>query len=187
MESKPQLSPGTCLLLAFANTYDFEDAIEALPNPEALDRWLVDQGLLDPTTQHAAATRRQLQLALTLRTGLRMAMASHHASEERQPDREFERACARLPLRVVFELDGPRLAPVDDGVQGALEQLLVAVAESCAEGSWSRLKICPTDDCLVAFYDNSRNRSREWCSMAVCGNRTKTRAYRQRVRADAAG
>jgi predicted RNA-binding Zn ribbon-like protein len=28
------------------------------------------------------------------------------------------------------------------------------------------------------FYDRSRNRSRHWCSMGVCGNRAKTRTYR---------
>jgi len=48
------------------------------------------------------------------------------------------------------------------------------------EGDWSRLKICPDDDCQWAFVDQSRNRSRRWCSMEVCGNRDKTRTYRAR-------
>ena len=47
--------------------------------------------------------------------------------------------------------------------------------ESC-----ERVKICPADDCLWAFYDESRNGSRQWCSMAVCGNRAKARAHRAR-------
>jgi predicted RNA-binding Zn ribbon-like protein len=37
---------------------------------------------------------------------------------------------------------------------------------------------CTSDECLWAFYDRSRNRSRHWCSMGVCGNRAKTRTYR---------
>jgi predicted RNA-binding Zn ribbon-like protein len=34
--------------------------------------------------------------------------------------------------------------------------------------------------CHWLFYDRSRNRSAVWCQMAVCGNRTKTKAYRAR-------
>jgi predicted RNA-binding Zn ribbon-like protein len=49
-----------------------------------------------------------------------------------------------------------------------------------ADGSWARLKACRSQLCKWLFYDRSRNRSAVWCSMAVCGNRTKTRAYRAR-------
>ncbi|MCF3641518.1 CGNR zinc finger domain-containing protein [Rhizobium sp. TRM95111] len=42
-----------------------------------------------------------------------------------------------------------------------------------------RLKICP--NCRWLFLDRSRNRSRAWCDMAVCGNRAKaSRHYRRR-------
>lgn len=42
-----------------------------------------------------------------------------------------------------------------------------------------RLKICP--NCGWLFLDRSRNRSRAWCDMAVCGNRAKaSRHYRRR-------
>jgi predicted RNA-binding Zn ribbon-like protein len=34
--------------------------------------------------------------------------------------------------------------------------------------------------CQWLFYDRSRNRSAVWCQMAVCGNRIKTKAYRER-------
>jgi predicted RNA-binding Zn ribbon-like protein len=42
------------------------------------------------------------------------------------------------------------------------------------------MKACADDECEWAFYDSSKNRSRTWCSMEVCGNRAKTRAYRAR-------
>jgi len=54
---------------------------------------------------------------------------------------------------------------------------------SMADESWNRLKACRLDDCQWAFYDQSKNRSRTWCSMKVCGNRAKARAYRERQRA----
>ncbi|MFI7444024.1 CGNR zinc finger domain-containing protein [Nonomuraea indica] len=70
----------------------------------------------------------------------------------------------------------PRLAPIDGGVRGAL----AAIAAATAGASWDRLKVCAEVTCQWAFLDASRNRSRSWCSMRVCGNRTKTRAYRAR-------
>jgi predicted RNA-binding Zn ribbon-like protein len=48
--------------------------------------------------------------------------------------------------------------------------------------TWDRLKACRLDDCQWVFYDHSKNRSRTWCSMRVCGNRAKARAYRERRR-----
>jgi predicted RNA-binding Zn ribbon-like protein len=49
------------------------------------------------------------------------------------------------------------------------------------DGTWERLKACR--NCRWSFYDYSPNRSGTWCSMQLCGNRRKTRAYRKRKRA----
>ena len=46
----------------------------------------------------------------------------------------------------------------------------------------ARLRICP--NCSWLFVDRSRNSSRLWCDMAVCGNRQKAnRHYRRRTAA----
>ena len=42
------------------------------------------------------------------------------------------------------------------------------------------LKICP--NCEWLFLDRSKNRSRAWCDMAVCGNRVKARLHYHRKR-----
>jgi predicted RNA-binding Zn ribbon-like protein len=42
-----------------------------------------------------------------------------------------------------------------------------------AEGPTVRIKIC--EGCAWLFYDKSKNQTRIWCDMAVCGNRTKAR------------
>jgi predicted RNA-binding Zn ribbon-like protein len=60
------------------------------------------------------------------------------------------------------------------------ERILASVAEAMADGSWSRLKACRSDTCQFAFIDTARNRSRQWCDMAVCGNREKARRFRSR-------
>jgi predicted RNA-binding Zn ribbon-like protein len=62
----------------------------------------------------------------------------------------------------------------------ARDPILAAVAEAMADGSWSRLKACRADDCQWAFIVTARNRSRQWCDMAVCGNRAKAQRFRAR-------
>jgi predicted RNA-binding Zn ribbon-like protein len=65
--------------------------------------------------------------------------------------------------------------------EGALDWLLAAVARSgaeiIAEGARARLRLCANPHCGLFFYDNSRTRRRRWCSMAVCGNRSKVAAF----------
>jgi predicted RNA-binding Zn ribbon-like protein len=65
-------------------------------------------------------------------------------------------------------------------VRGAFAGVAVAVMACTADGTWPRLKVCQATSCRWAFLDTSKNRSRTWCSMRMCGNRTKTRAYRAR-------
>jgi predicted RNA-binding Zn ribbon-like protein len=72
------------------------------------------------------------------------------------------------------------------GVRGALSQLLVAANRATGDGTWARVKICAADDCAWAFFDATKNRSRAWCEWG-CGNRVKTRNYRARRKAAAAG
>jgi predicted RNA-binding Zn ribbon-like protein len=75
-----------------------------------------------------------------------------------------------------------RLEATAPGVAGALGTLVGIVYTAMADGTWPRLKACQRDVCGWLFYDRSRNHSARWCQMAVCGNRTKTRAYRARQR-----
>ena len=64
-------------------------------------------------------------------------------------------------------------------MRGALARIGLAAHEATAEGIWWRLKICASDECEWAYYDHSKNRSRNWCEYG-CGNKLKTRAYRAR-------
>ena len=58
----------------------------------------------------------------------------------------------------------------------------MAAHEAAAAGLWWRLKICRYDECEWAYYDHSKNRSRNYCEYN-CGNKLKTRAYRARQKA----
>ena len=170
------------LLCAFANTYDVDvdaPSPDTIADPAALTGWLRAQGLLD---QGERAGRGDVELARDLRSGLRTAMLRHHDGDDSVRVAGLDEAAARLPLRVVFDGTRPRLAPAGGGAKAALAALLVAMTDAEADGGWTRLKVCLADECQWAFFDTSKNRSRHWCSMGVCGNRRKTRTYRARRR-----
>jgi predicted RNA-binding Zn ribbon-like protein len=50
------------------------------------------------------------------------------------------------------------------------------------EKDLSRTKRCEGKECGWLFFDATKNKSRRWCEMRVCGNRAKVRAARQRKR-----
>ncbi|MEO5873720.1 MAG: CGNR zinc finger domain-containing protein [Streptosporangiaceae bacterium] len=161
------------LLLEFVNTVDVEIATDAFGTPGELTAWLLERDLIDSA---ARADTVLLTQTVQLRTALRAAMAAHHGD---RPDPDAGLLCRALspfPLRVCCA-DGPGLSPANDGAAGGVARVAVA-------GTWARLKICSEETCQWAFHDASKNRSRTWCSMRVCGNRTKTRAYRARQRAE---
>jgi len=66
-------------------------------------------------------------------------------------------------------------------------QVLGGIARDAAEllgtSQRSRLRICPGPGCAGRFADDSPAGRRRWCSMAVCGNRSKASTHRQAVRA----
>ena len=190
-------SPAALLLRDFVNTLDVECAVDAIDTPERLAGWLAEHGLAPPG---AHADQADVDLAATLREGLRAAMLAHNtpgtaeaagrtgSSLPASPcpaaplPAELERSLVRLPLRLTLDGGRPALVPLGEGTTAGLARIAAAVTESAADGTWPRLKVCLEGGCLWAFLDTSKNRSRSWCSMRVCGNRTKTRAYRARRR-----
>ena len=72
-------------------------------------------------------------------------------------------------------------------VDVAVGTLLVIAVRAMIDGRWRRLKACPGEHCGWVFYDHSRNNSSRWCSMAVCGGRTKARSHYRRRRMGSVG
>ena len=73
-----------------------------------------------------------------------------------------------------------------DKICPALDQVLWPVAQSAAEllvqGSLERIRECPGQGtCGWLFLDLSKNASRRWCDMRVCGNRAKARRHYART------
>jgi predicted RNA-binding Zn ribbon-like protein len=169
------------LVIDFVNTLDIEAGTDTLSTEQDLLAWLAETQLLATTS--APPSEADRLDAVRLREALRALMLANNGAgtPDEHAGRELERAARRGELGVHFAPDGSvSLAPDATGFRGALARLLVPVANGLADGSWSRAKACRAPDCSWAFYDRSRNRSGVWCEMAVCGNRTKVRAYRDR-------
>jgi predicted RNA-binding Zn ribbon-like protein len=66
------------------------------------------------------------------------------------------------------------------------ESLLLPIGEALAkfvcEEDFANVKACEGHGCTLVFADHSRRRARRWCSMAICGNRAKQAAHRNRLK-----
>jgi predicted RNA-binding Zn ribbon-like protein len=176
-------APGDpALVQGFINTHDLEDGSDDLADPAALERWLVHYELMDgggPLGRH------DLEQATGVREALRALLIANNGGDLDPAAVDTLNAAARTAeLLVRFDPAGGegRLVPMRGGVDGAIGRLLAIVERAQCDGTWERFKGCPDTDCGWAFYDWSKNRSATWCSMEVCGNRAKARAYRERHR-----
>ncbi len=178
--SATQEAPGDLeLVRRFVNTFDVEGGVDEVADPAALERWLRAHDLLRggprPGDEEVVTARRLREAIRTLLLG------NNGVSVRKEAAVVLSWTAERAGLSLVFDPDGNvRLEPATSGVDGALGRVVAVVAQAMADGAWTRLKACRADDCRWAFYDRARNRSRHWCSMAVCGNRTKARTYRRR-------
>lgn len=79
-------------------------------------------------------------------------------------------------ISATFRISGERPQALDTATARSALMLL-------SRPEPERLKICP--NCNWLFLDRSRNRSRAWCDMAVCGNRVKASRHYRRNREEA--
>jgi predicted RNA-binding Zn ribbon-like protein len=161
MHDTDRPAPGDLRLVQrLVNTLDIEEQTDELS-----DTWLESAGLGGG----------DLDAVREFREAVRSVLLSHNGVPADRAALDRLGALARTaPVVVGF---GPE--PVLEGAD-ALGRLFAIVAAASVAGTWERLKACPADDCHWAFYDFSRNHSRTWCDMRVCGNRAKARTFRSR-------
>ena len=141
------------------NSEDQENEVDWLPD------WLAEHGIPD-----------QGDRARDLRHALRaLVLANNGVRLEEDAVAIVNGAAARLGL--ALDPDGR----VRVNARDPLDEIVAMALAAVMDGSWRRLKACR--NCHWSFYDYSPNRSATWCSMQLCGNRKKTRAYRARKRA----
>src|ERR1700742_3161231 len=156
------------LVVAFLNTVDVEQDLDVLDDPVRWHEWVVRQRLSPPPGGEPPDGIREVR---AVRDALRAAVLSGAVPGS------GGLGGTGGPVRVELHRGVPTLVAADP-----VGAVLAASARLAVLGEWDRVKICPADDCRCAFFDHSRNRSRTWCSMRVCGNRTKARNWRERAR-----
>jgi predicted RNA-binding Zn ribbon-like protein len=172
---------GLELLRSFLSLHDHAagDRAELPPDADSLRWWLTANGLVsDPrdVSDEEAAWAIDVRSALVAKVRETMGDPLDDGVAEILND-----AAERARMRLCFGCDDPSPVHVDaEGVAGAVGALLCAAFLAELEGRWERFRICGDPTCSLVFYDRSRNHSGRWCSMAVCGNRNKVRAFRAR-------
>ena len=172
---KPSAAPGHLdLVRRFVNTRDLDTGTDELASPAAASAWLREQGW---RTRVDAVGLVEL---LETREALRDVMGSRGLPAASVAAVVLDTIARRHPLLVQVSSRDPLQPTSKAGVDAFLERILGLVVAARIDGSWERLKTCANDECRWLFYDHSRNRSRTWCTMDICGAEAKMRAYRRR-------
>jgi predicted RNA-binding Zn ribbon-like protein len=175
------------LVRQFINTADIEHVEDELVDLDALAVWLRKHRLLR-AREHLSAG--DLERALNVREALRDLLEARDGDHRPRTAslRSLNSLLSGALLRGAFASDGAlALGPAAGApLDRALAELVAIIVGAAGDGSWERLKVCADHGCRWAFYDRSKNHSRSWCNMAVCGNRAKAREYRRRRRGERA-
>jgi predicted RNA-binding Zn ribbon-like protein len=184
------------LALDFVNTCPVQnsDAVDLLPDFEALVRWFQAADLLSP--RQAVSLRQQCEgptgaqhvvgRMRELREKLRKEVLAWErgATVNRKMITELNHLMAEHPMLTRLKATGsvPTAELWFDARRP--EDLFAPVANSAAmlfaELDRSRVRQC--GQCVLHFYDTSKKGIRRWCSMQLCGNRLKVAAYAARRR-----
>ncbi len=151
-------------------------------------------GPADAEWLHAAVdsdhelARRLLRRALELRENV-YAIAVEVAARRPAPKAGVEAlarthaaclACAKLtPFegRYVWSW-----TPRESAVEAVLGPIALSALTTLTQEDLSRIKQCQGEKCGWLFFDTTKNKSRRWCEMEICGNRAKQRRHSARIR-----
>lgn len=130
-----------------------------------------------------ASLEKSLGSAIELRELLarifyRLVEARSPSAEDRSALERWAAACARH--RELRWEDG-RLSWTWKGLDGDPDTPALLLAEGALElittDPPASLHTCASGTCRWLFLDTSKNRTRRWCDMKICGNRAKARRY----------
>jgi predicted RNA-binding Zn ribbon-like protein len=185
------------LCLAFADTARAEDKHEELNGMGDLLQWATKAGVLssadgDRLAKLYEGNRRQATSDLARTVAVRdllRAIFTGIANGRPLRDRdiaELNSALAQTPalLRVSTHAGavGIQLDSAAEGLPKVLFEVLADTVNLLASDRRVRIRECASDECTMLFVDESRNGSRRWCDMNVCGNRMKARRHYARAR-----
>jgi predicted RNA-binding Zn ribbon-like protein len=180
-----------------ANLYDFANSLDLrqftqhgvqhlqgdeLTGPRQLAAWMAQQGLLSAGVKITPA---HFDTALQLRAGVRAYLQCEPVERRRNKDavRLLNTAMRLFPL-VAEACDdgGMALRGSRSDALAGLSRVVAELHDGSITGTLDRLKMCAAEECRRVFFDRSKPATRRWCMSTLCGNRAKTRTYRERHR-----
>ncbi|MFJ3585073.1 CGNR zinc finger domain-containing protein [Streptomyces sp. NPDC090127] len=175
--SDPRPLVGEPVSLDLLNTRWMADGVrqDLLTDTEGLAVWLAANGLDTRFTADAATLRH----TLTARDAL-----AGLVERPGDPD-AVTRVDAVLDhgrIRATLTPEGPGEAPEfadpawGPGWTAARDHL------DLLRSAPDRIRSCAHEACILHFFDTSRNGTRRWCSMAICGNRAKASRHYARTK-----
>jgi len=148
--------------------------IELLISEAALAEWLELAGF-----GRLAVTSDELTAAKELREAVNRLLTGEPRTDDVQRVNGALSATPE-PTRLALEHGALQREFSTPTVAAALA-VLAADTVDLATGA-EEVRICTADDCGLRFVDTSPRRTRQWCSMARCGNRAKARAHYERTK-----
>ncbi len=67
------------------------------------------------------------------------------------------------------------------------EPIVEAFVDLVTFGNLDYIRKCERPDCILYFYDTTKNHRRRWCSMSICGNRAKVAKFYEKQRSKTSG
>lgn len=179
------------------NRYRSDGPTELLPDYAALLRFMEQSGLLGGTqvralSRHIGGTEAERashcarELRETAASVLYAAAAGVAAppADLRMLTRYFHNARQRQELVWTPLEQGSKFAWDWGASQGECDLpvwiLSLQTAALLTSDAMSRLRACGTETCRWLFLDTSKNHTRRWCDMKICGNRMKARRFQAR-------
>ncbi len=121
----------------------------------------------------------QLAAGRTLREAINR-LARPGLAPEPGDREELNRWAARASLAPQLTAEGKLVWGADQAVPATLATVACDAIDLLSGPLAGRIRECVAPDCALLFVDTSRPGRRRWCSTAACGNRVRTKAYRQR-------
>jgi predicted RNA-binding Zn ribbon-like protein len=155
-----------------ANSDDLRDA-------KSLASWMMERGLIESGTAVPASA---FTAAIRLRSNIRELIGCDPA---RRKGSDVSRALneSLQHFALIAQANGKgemQLQSLRSDALGGLASIVAELYDASREGCLDRLKMCAAEECRRVFFDKSKPGSRRWCMSTLCGNRMKTRAYRER-------
>jgi predicted RNA-binding Zn ribbon-like protein len=151
-------------------------SFERLLRAEDLARWLVQSSMLQEPPR---VTERQLESGRVLREAINR-LARPGVGPEPGDRGELNRWAARPPLAPQLTEQGKLVWVCERPLEAALATIARDAIDLLTGPRAGRIRECAAPDCALLFVDSSRPGRRAWCAGEACGNRTRTKAYRQR-------